>query len=137
MNKKVFRIGNLVDFRGQVETIYQIKNSGVDFFRGKTKNGVITQSYLWDAIQPITITNDWLIKLGFQLYPSGYFCLNLKDKNTYLSIGAILHRKINLIIEQDGNAFSTELGHIAFIHEIQNLYFALTGKELVVFDAVS
>ena len=26
---------------------------------------------------------------------------------------------------------------INYVHELQNLYFALTGKELVVFDAVS
>lgn len=117
-----FRLSNIITQNGKTTIIDSLERSPSDWERTNHKRTMDTKG--------IEITNDWLVKLGFQLYPSGYFCLNLNDKNTYLSIGSKHHRKINLIIEQEGVAFSTELNHINFVHEIQNLFFAFTGREV-------
>ena len=73
-----------------------------------------------DDISPIPITEEWLLKFGF-------------EKNLYW-------RKDWLQIQQSENEFSIyisddymgqEYGEpFKYVHQLQNLYFALTGAEL-------
>ena len=120
MENNELRIGNLVDFNGQVETVYAIRNSGVDFYRGKTKKSVIMQSYVWEAIKPIPLTEEWLLKFGFKRFPWGLVKDNLLFKDDL---------KCSYLILQVGNGFEVK---VKYVHELQNLYFALTGSELTV-----
>ncbi len=76
-----------------------------------------------EYLKPIPITEEWLLKFGFK-----------KDNH-----GFVLHDKMSLSIH-----FSKELGfvpcwqdfvlsikyNLKYIHQLQNLYFALTQKEL-------
>lgn len=66
--------------------------------------------------EPIPLTEEWLLKFGFEL------------KNTYYSIDGMYIRK-------DGEMFETEVGEclyksIEYVHQLQNLYFALNDEEL-------
>jgi hypothetical protein len=66
---------------------------------------------------PIPLTEEWLLKFGFEKY----------DTNKY-SINHFYIRKI-------GDEFETEVGEclyktIDYVHQLQNLYFALTDEEL-------
>ena len=115
--KNQVRIGNLVDFNGQVETVYAIRNSGVDFYRGKTKKSVIMQSYVWEAIKPIPLTEKWLMDFNFNLKELGFDKLSVSHHLT--------GDKFYFII-------SNYAKQIFYVHELQNLYFALTGRELTV-----
>lgn len=83
-----------------------------------------------DQFEPIPLTEEWLVKFGFKLYPSGYFCLDLGSSNTYFSIGLKHHKTLNLITEQYESTHLIEFKHIKYVHQLQNLYFALTGEEL-------
>jgi len=118
INAKELRIGNLVDFNGQVETVYAIRNSGVDFYRGKTKKSVIMQSYLWEAIKPIKLTEEWLFKFGFKNDRVLEFYRNDFTDST-------------IIIDYN---FICLLGYshvkLKYVHQLQNLYFTLTNEEL-------
>ena len=116
------RIGNLVDFNGQIETVYQIRNSGVTFYRGKTKKSVVMQSYVWDAIKPIPLLEEWLLKFGFEKDLDGFY----RKKANYL-IEVLFHDNGIIVTNQ-----SVSLKHIEHIHQLQNLYFALTGEELII-----
>jgi len=76
------------------------------------------------------LTEEWLLKLGFELaYESDY------------------RRKFDMLDSRFGYDFDLNgdtngmqgfryignyLGHIKHVHQLQNLYFALTGKELEV-----
>ena len=114
--KNQVRIGNFVDFDGQIETVYAIRNSGVDFYRGKTKKSVIMQSYVWEAIKPIPLTEEWLNKLGYYLISERHFA----------NIG-------HLVWELDGRFYCDKNGiQLKYVHQLQNLYFALTQRELTV-----
>lgn len=119
--KTEVRIGNLVDFNGKVETVYAIRNSGVDFYRGKTKKSVIMQSYVWEAIKPIPLTEEWLLKFGLDKLDG---CFSLQTKRG------------NLIIEEDLCEITGNYNDIGFnapckyVHQLQNLYFTLTNEEL-------
>jgi len=121
--KNQVRIGNLVDFDGRIETVYAIRNSGTDFYRGKTKNGVMMQSYVWEAIKPIPLTEEWLLKFGFD-----------KDVDDfYLDINTVLFVSYNddEFVHLKSNHLET-IASIKYVHQLQNLYFALTGSELTV-----
>ena len=75
-----------------------------------------------DTYKPVPITEDWLLKFGFELrgiyyhFPNSYFKLEqYKNKNAYwLRSGT-----------ED-----LDCTRINYVHQLQNLYFALTGKEL-------
>lgn len=68
-----------------------------------------TDKIEWNEIEPIPITEEWLVGFGLKITDSNI----IKD-------GYILS-KIN------GRNFRLNL---KYVHQLQNLYFALTGKEL-------
>ena len=71
---------------------------------------------------PILLTKEWLIKFGFyQDEKNVYMCLNIVLLRLRIS-----HGTVTLI--QSGE--SIRVPEIIYVHQLQNLYFALTGKEL-------
>ena len=81
----------------------------------------------WDNasdIHAIPITEEWLVKLGFEIkedravnrYWKGEFLYDLKD------------RTFNMFFSMDEGTFFIKM---EYIHQLQNLYYALTGTELV------
>jgi hypothetical protein len=121
MIKEQYRSGNLVDFRGQIETVYQIRNSCVDFFRGVTKRGTITQPYGWEAIKPIPLTEDLVKKTNLENNKGEYY---FKDTHLYLdfSLGRCM------LCHFSGDSFR----ELKYLHELQNIYFCLMEEELII-----
>ena len=78
-------------------------------------------SYLCDNLQPIEITKTILLKSGF-----------IVDEFTF----RYAHKTVEIAIDIDDwgvRVFRDWLDiKIHYVHELQNLYFALTGKELKV-----
>lgn len=87
---------------------------------GVSNNVDLHDMKYYDQLYPIPITEDWLIRLGFETNGLGYspkddctICVEKwSDGDWYCSIG---------------EGYEREIYHI---HQLQNLYFALTGKEL-------
>lgn len=70
-----------------------------------------------DKIRPIHLTENWLIKLGF-------------DDNGNKKW---IHPKFGFLLIQSLRFYkSGVLPEIRYVHQLQNLYFALTGEELTV-----
>jgi hypothetical protein len=71
-----------------------------------------------DQYKPIPLTEEWLIKFGFEIYEFDH------KENQY-------RFKERLLVIRDGlfcdYGTSVVLKHV---HQLQNLYFALTGEEL-------
>jgi len=100
------------------------------------------KSIWFEDIEPIPLTEEWLLKFGFELNKltmSGCQWHELIYKPH--SIGASLrltngdHRAIDSGYGWTlGNVSpaTSIIGSIQFVHQLQNLYFALTGKELKV-----
>ena len=114
MDAKEIRLGNL------------ILKGGLDIDTGGIKEEVTEVNYhvLYDVIgrptnyQPIPLTEDWLLKLGFGLFPWGWV-----NKEA----GRSLRITIQYNFEREGN---TSL-KVNYVHQLQNLYFALTDEELL------
>ncbi len=78
---------------------------------------------IWDDkglknYNPIPLTEEWLLKFGFHK--------TSKDKKDRYRLDE------RLIVIRDN--FFTDYGssvQIKYVHQLQNLYFALTGKELI------
>lgn len=79
--------------------------------------------------EPITITEDWLLMFGFERTET-----DTGGNYSYYNGVIYLHSDFSLSLfnghsdENDTPYFSPEL---KYIHQLQNLYFALTGEELV------
>lgn len=73
--------------------------------------------------EPITITEEWLLKFGFE--NDGYDHWNGPE---YFELA----KKTNGEWINSVNCYEYDHGvPIKYIHQLQNLYFALTGKELI------
>lgn len=76
--------------------------------------------------KPIELTEEWLVKLGFEIYGSTAY-KTVKDYDfEFLKISNIL-----TIMPPDGFSRGHEIDFpCAYLHQLQNLYFALTGEEI-------
>jgi hypothetical protein len=79
--------------------------------------------------KPIPLTEEWLLRMGFEINKR-------PSKDIYIEFNprmAILFNQGNvgeMDLIQDGKFISFKHGHIKYVHQLQNLYFALTNEEL-------
>jgi hypothetical protein len=113
------RIGNLyyyrvVDHSDQRKEWFEVSKIDYDDLRVIAIKDEMNQDY-----QPIPLTEEWLLKFGFEVYEFNH------KENQY-------GFKDRLIVIRDG--FFCDYGSsviIKHVHQLQNLYFALTGTELI------
>ena len=120
MEANELRIGNLVMYDNRIFPIYSISKECPHLDTIEFGAGLIEFS----DIKPIPLTEDWLLKFGFEK-------LN-RDVTGY--------EKDNLIVEWLFESWTGRLYYdcdtsiriivIEYIHQLQNLYFTLTGDEL-------
>jgi len=101
----------------------------LDFYDLCAKSdGVYDDPPINEMFSPIPITEEWLGKFGFKKHKA-------EDNYFYKKWG---NNGVEFIFNSDRysrNVFEYELGsnkykQIKYVHQLQNLYFALTGKEL-------
>ena len=115
MEAKELRIGNLFRFisTNSIEYVSDIKTNGL-------KTPVINNVSIKDT-EPIPLTEEWLVKFGFVLDLDSH-------RITYLS-------KHITIYMQDGIFWCDMLWgclELKHVHQLQNLYFALTNEDLTI-----
>ena len=135
MKAKELRIGNKVNLYGSIATIESVDFAGIGIAIEKCK--------------PIPITEEWLIKFGFENWGYGklysnehekytrYVLNNILDGTSNFEIhfiesnyGNILHNEYVISCDEDDRInWGVELKHV---YQLQNLYYALTGEELTI-----
>jgi hypothetical protein len=124
MKAQELRIGNLVRTISEESEVLKIEAIKI-FDKTTDSDCVRLESFTkWleiDCIEPIIITEDWLIKLGFGCIPQikeEYFrnCLsfNIKDNICFF----------------ETDCQPEYFNHIKYLHQLQNFYFLLTNQEL-------
>ena len=79
-------------------------------------------------LEPIPLTEEWLIKFGFEKKENSLFTKKLEY--IYNSLKYCEDYKIWIYYNDDNDAACNSIADLNFVHELQNLYFALTKKEL-------
>ncbi len=78
--------------------------------------------------EPIPLTEEWLVKLGFEeTYKSQHTQRFDLISNTKFGYNKNLKTDIYYI-----RWIGEDFIHIKYVHQLQNLYFALTGEELII-----
>ena len=111
MKANELRIGNYVDLGG-MRNLYQITDEILGCLN----------------LNPIPLTEEWLIKLGFEKKENSLFTKKLEY--IYNSLKYCEDYKIWIYYNDDNDAACNSIADLNFVHELQNLYFALTKKEL-------
>jgi len=83
--------------------------------------------------EPIPLTEEWLLKFGFQDTDSYFNLLDFPDFRITWSVRVVEsgERKNFWLDENFLEVFQQNIKHV---HQLQNLYFALTGEELEIKD---
>jgi hypothetical protein len=80
----------------------------------------------FEICKPIILNEEWLLKFGFKESDEGFMKIKTRKKSIYLEIN--LRDKRTILFSS--NHYYNDIYHVKYIHELQNLYFALTQKEL-------
>ena len=115
MEANELRIGNwvIVNEECQIEDIFHdVVNVSTRF-----------ETYVLDVVKPIPLTEEWLFKFGFKF--DGH-CSWWKNKLIELTIDT---GEDEYSVFNDNGDYITLKG-IKYVHQLQNLYFAITGEEL-------
>lgn len=121
MDARELRIGNYYQAKSPEKEKYEPKYMLCGFSIQQAVNNEIN-------LKPIELTSEWFNKLGFQLYGHLYT----------LNIGNGLNLTYNTSLKNwfvSINSISTALTyHFNYVHEIQDFYFVLTRKHIVLTD---
>ena len=115
MKAKNFRIGNVIKYDNRTFTIDTIAEEFPTLDTIEFGVGVVD----WNNIQLIELTEDWLTKFGFisnpyqDRYEKGDFFIHCDKTKEFLDLW-VSNCRLDL----------------KYVHQLQNLYFALTGEEL-------
>ena len=129
MKRSELRIGNLVlcntsiGFVDKVIPVYSVSENEIVLYHEPTKEYIYSNDCL---IEPIPLTDEWLFKFGFEKTLNQYRKPTLLNKIGYNNIPFILLFLDNQY-QYDDLRFRT---NIKYVHQLQNLYFSLTGEEL-------
>lgn len=125
MKASELRIGNLTN----LGVVYKIEE---DRFYVYDKDGTNFGSY-WAKIEPIPLTEEWLLRFGFKYKKCG---MCGQDQWANMDFWYIDTQSGEAIVLR-GNIKNTKILYphftsIYYVHQLQNLYFAITGEELTI-----
>lgn len=121
MKVNELRIGNLItamyegDYAINQIVVNAVSEIGVNRSYGETE-------FYIENCEPIPLTEEWLVKCGFIEHHDCY----VKDFIVGLYI---IYSKKRKEFVYDINGMDVDC-NIQYLHQLQNLYFALTGEEL-------
>ena len=128
------RVGNYIyDDFDEVHVVERVESQRYNDWNGSDPSLVVfskpndeyNSMYTCDIVSGIPLTEEWLVKLGAKEY--------MGEWQYGLHIGGI-----KLFFRKQSNIWYSELGGIymgdrfKFVHEVQNIKFALTGNELTI-----
>ena len=135
LESKELRLGNIVQYNNTECFVYDICSPqprkgryNNEFLLTLSLNGLI--DCLIDEIEPVELTEKWLIKFGFKYnkqigWTKDGLCLD----------GPVVHFSFDLFRNESLTNYHlldfVEIPRLVeYVHELQNLYFALTNVEL-------
>ena len=109
------RIGNYIDYNGE---IMKLDGSLLCCY---------IQNELEFPINPIPLTEEILLKFGFY-FEDGFYCLRIN--NTAFMTIMLIGSYVNYELSNFRQKIVFSRGEFSGVHQLQNLFFSLCGKEL-------
>ena len=135
MKPQELRIGNYVNFKDRNDILFceviGIDKSGyIHVVRNFNDSIQDDQPEVINDITPIRLTEEWLIKFGFEKIVNTPIA-PIWDENIEYSYEGYrfaqdMYGKWFLL------GYSWNTNHFGYVHQLQNLYFTLTGEELII-----
>lgn len=136
MKASELRIGNYVQNKeAHIYTVAFLDDeSGRDFSIRAWQLNLICRGISDEAIEPIPLTEEWLLRFEFkddnksdrEKYKLAYKdFVRLKKKDNYFRI--YIEKEVGFHLDRFNAPYVIKL---EYVHQLQNLYFALTGEEL-------
>jgi len=137
MNANELRIGNLIQIKlGEIEIAkveeltLQTENNNQYYI---LKTNLLSNNSDWvdpiDSFEPIPITKEWLLNFGFERVRD----TSLYTKQTIEIDGTFEdYMEYNLEFKQVNLSYEMCSIPLQYVHELQNIYFALSKKELTI-----
>jgi hypothetical protein len=144
LQQRELRIGNYIkaiyyqyeDLEENEESSEEVTVLALDPYYTMSDNTVIWveggKEERYHKFEPIPLTEEWLVKFGMELYDgfSSTRVLRL-DKNPFDVSNLTYNPVEGLLRFSNGHSKGSSLiPYVKYVHQLQNLYFALTGKEL-------
>ncbi|GJN60481.1 hypothetical protein [Elizabethkingia anophelis] len=105
MNPAELRVGNYVETKNGIKVVSQVTVDSHCYF-------------LEDHVKPINVTKEWLLNLGFIDYVLEYY-------------DELMYRKGDFILDEQFILMNIDIKiEVKHVHQLQNLYYALTGEDL-------
>ena len=117
MKATELRLGSLFDYK---QCIYAANVIRDNFVYGKNVNGFAPGEFPIDKINSIPLTEEWLLKFGFEKDNELNFVKFSFKVHFWSNYNSYMYGWIGGNIE------------IKYVHQLQNIYFALTGQELTI-----
>jgi hypothetical protein len=124
MTASELRIGNYIN---RTSKAFKDKPLGVTQVDLDTFYWIVECIDDFDNYEPIPLTEEWLVRMGFEI-KENYYWINNKFFGGY----AFDLVRNCLVKEYPCSANEFHTTDIEYVHQLQNLYFALTGQELII-----
>jgi len=127
MNVADLKIQNLVEYKNQIYNITEIFQDNERGYFVKIENDIHSFSVPAESIKPIQITEEWLEKFGFSRTYSSEQRIRYERPESFIKYDIDLSsKKIVDGLKIYGNSIRCK-----YIHEFQNIFSCLFGKEPV------
>lgn len=107
MKANELRLGNLIDRQDYICKVTKIEEGGIITEPLEYKG----ERFVEQRVEPIPLTEEWLVKFGFKKGSKGWF----KTLSNNHKFNFYMYKNL-----------------CSNVHQLQNLYFALTGEELTI-----
>ena len=127
MKTTELRIGNYITTEYLNKSTFKVISIHSDriYFESVREN--FKSDTIQNYIKPIQLTEEWLVKFGFE---------KLTDKSRGFNSNSYTYTKgISFIVHLNDKLLSVNFwqgNEKKYVHELQNLFFALTGEELTI-----
>lgn len=124
ISENELRIGNYVSkYVNHIRCVTGVCVDGTVYLTNKENCETCMSEYTIDELFPIPITEEWLVKAGFEFINSER--LRHNEFKTLIAFKHVFKSGFGIVLK-DFHA----LPNVKHVHQLQNLYFALTGEEL-------
>jgi len=125
IDAKSLRLGNFVLVENDYEEVVGINKYEITCRLDETSHG-INQSI--KDIKPIILTEKWLLRFGFSKEIFNALYIGKEVNGKYFTLYTEDNINYYFFYESDGVKMKRK---VDYVHQLQNLYFFLTDKELV------